>query len=170
MSNLRKVYDQELYAHFITFSCYKRRQLLTLETPKRIVLGTLNNSLHVQQAKCIGFVIMPNHVHAIVWFLEPGQLSSFMQTWKRRSSEQISKWYQQENIEYFKTIDGDPLWQPKYHSFEIYSDSKLEEKLNYMHENPVRARLVGRAIDWRWSSARHYIEGRSVGVSIEWVF
>ena len=125
MSNPRKIYDQGLYSHFVTFSCYKRRQLLTLETPKRIVLGTLKNSLYSRRAKCVGFVIMPDHVHAIVWFPEPGHLSGFMQTWKRRSSEQIAKWFQQANIEYFHAMEGDPIWQPKYHSFEIYSEQKL---------------------------------------------
>ncbi|MEX0718640.1 MAG: hypothetical protein WD066_18750 [Planctomycetaceae bacterium] len=37
-----------------------------------------------------------------------------------------------------------------------------------MHLNPVRAGLVSRAIDWRWSSARWYLEGRPVGLPIPW--
>jgi REP element-mobilizing transposase RayT len=44
----------------------------------------------------------------------------------------------------------------------------LEEKLTYMHLNPVRAGLVTTATQWRWSSARWYIEGRTVGVPIQW--
>ena len=170
MPSPRRIYDQELFAHFVTFSCYKRRQLFNLATPKRIVLGTLNNALHILQAKCVGFVIMPDHVHAVVWFPQPGQLSRFMQTWKRQSSERISSWYRQKDIEYFQPIAGDPVWQPKYYSFEIYSAGKLQEKLAYMHGNPVRAGLVERPTDWHWSSARHYLEGKSVGVPIEWVF
>ncbi len=43
-------------------------------------------------------------------------------------------------------------------------------EIKLMHKNPVRAGSVRRAVDWRWSSARHYIERRSVGVPIEWVF
>ena len=37
-----------------------------------------------------------------------------------------------------------------------------------MHMNPVRAGLVERAVDWRWSSARWYIEHKSVGLPICW--
>lgn len=47
--------------------------------------------------------------------------------------------------------------------------AKLEEKLTYMHLNPARAGLVVRVTEWRWSSARWYEWGRTVGVPIAWV-
>jgi len=43
------------------------------------------------------------------------------------------------------------------------------EKLNYLHLNPVRAGLVEKAVDWRWSSARWYEQRRSVEVPIQWI-
>jgi len=170
MPNPRTIYDDELFAHFITFSCYKRRNLLTLDKPRQKLLGTLTASLKRHQGQCVGFVIMPNHVHAIVWFPVANQLSRFMQVWKRDSSASIKNWYRAANIAFFEKIPtDDPIWQSKYYSFEIYAESKLEEKLNYMHENPVRAGLVSRVVDWRWSSARHYHEGKTVGIPIQWV-
>ena len=45
---------------------------------------------------------------------------------------------------------------------------KVEEKLEYMHLNPVRAGFVKRAVDWGWSSARWYLEGQSVGLPMNW--
>ena len=71
----RRIYDNELYAHFVTFSCYKRRRLLDNDHARRIVLGVLNSELMKRSAKLIGFVLMPDHVHALVWFPEAGQLS-----------------------------------------------------------------------------------------------
>ena len=44
-----------------------------------------------------------------------------------------------------------------------------EELEHFRHENPVRAGLVERATDWKWSSARWYEWRRSVGVPIDWV-
>jgi putative transposase len=44
------------------------------------------------------------------------------------------------------------------------------EKLDYMHLNPVRAGLVTRAVDWRWSSAGYYVNGVDVGIALEWIF
>ena len=46
------------------------------------------------------------------------------------------------------------LWQTEKNVFEIYSEKLFMQKLNYIHENPVRAGLAQRAIDYRWSSAR----------------
>jgi putative transposase len=166
----RKVYDHELYAHFITFSCYRRRRLLDHDHAKRIVLGVLNDQLRRLEATCIGFVLMPDHVHTIVWLAEPGQLSRFMHGWKRRSSYEAGKWYRQGNARYLeRTLRSDPFWQRKYYAFEIYSRQKLVEKLDYMHLNPVRAGLVDKAAQWKWSSARWYSERRPVGVPIGWV-
>ena len=90
--NRRTIYDQELFAHFVTFSCYRRRRILDHDQPKRIVLGMLGDQLRRQDATCVGFVVMPDHVHAVVWFPETGQLSRFVHGWKRRSSYEIGRW------------------------------------------------------------------------------
>jgi putative transposase len=121
-------------------------------------------------AKCVGFVLMPDHVHLLIWFPQPGQLSRFVQQLKGRSSTQIKQFLRDNLTAYAAHISlDDPVWQGRFHSFEIYSTEKLEEKLTYMHLNPVRAGLVTRTIDWRWSSARWYEEQRTVGIPIEWV-
>ncbi|QDU41298.1 Transposase IS200 like protein [Maioricimonas rarisocia] len=170
MSDRRRVIDDRLYCHFITFSCDRRRRLLDLDCPKRILMGQLNDQLERQKARCVGFVIMPDHVHAVVWFPEAGQLSRFVHGWKRLSSYAIRQWYRQQKARYFHTTEpGTRVWTPKYYAFQIDSSDKLEEKLTYMHMNPVRAGLVERAVDWPWSSARWYETRRSVGVPIDWV-
>lgn len=109
-------------------------------------------------------------MHALVWLPTPGQLSVFMHEWKRLSSLQLRKWYRQQAPQYANEFgEGDKFWQPKYYSFEIYDRAKVEEKLNYMHLNPVRAGLVEQATDWQWSSARWYADQQSVGVPITWL-
>jgi putative transposase len=166
----RRIIDDKLYAHFLTFNVYHRRRLLDLDQPKRIVLGVLNKQLLDFKAKCVGFVIMPEHVHAIVWFPEIKQLSNFMHEWKRVSSINIRDWYRTHSPNYFEGFgEGDEFWHPKYHAFEIYSREKMEEKLECMHMNPVNRGLVKNIVEWPRSSARWYVSGQSVGVPIEWV-
>ncbi|MCC6124786.1 MAG: transposase [Pirellulales bacterium] len=170
MSKRRQIIDDQLYAHFITFSVDRHRRLLDHDQPKRILLGVLDEELRQRQTKCVGFVILPDHVHAIVWFPAVGQLSAFMHGWKRKASFHIRNWYRAEAAHYFEGFgEGERFWTPKYFSFEIYGRAKLLEKVQYMHENPVRKGLVARAADWKWSSARWYEERRSVGVPIEWI-
>lgn len=167
---MRRIYDSEGHAQFVTFSCYRRRRLFDDDRCKRIVIGTLGSELAKRRGVCIGFVVMPDHVHALVWFSETGQFSDFMRVWKQRSSVLIKRVLQSQLRRYAGSIgDDDPVWQPKYYSFNIWSERKIHEKLTYMHENPVRAGLVERAVDWRWSSARWYEEGRPVGLPIGWV-
>jgi len=59
------------------------------------------------------------------------------------------------------------FWQPRYYDFNVWRESKLTEKLDYMHQNPVERGLVARPEDWKWSSALHYSTGKECGVEIE---
>jgi putative transposase len=155
-------------AHFVTFSCYKRRRLLDRARARRIVLGVLSSELGKRPgAACLGFCSMPDHVHAMIWFPTDGQISSFMQVWKKRSSVEIKKLLSAlpAYSSHWNAAE-EPVWQRRFYDFNVYSKSKINEKLEYMHQNPVRAGLVSDACDWPFSSARFYLQGKSVGVAI----
>ncbi|HCS55671.1 transposase [uncultured Rubinisphaera sp.] len=171
MSDKRQQFHDQHYIHFVTFSCDQRRDLFEEDQPKRILLGQLNSQLSRLSAKWVGFVIMPDHVHAMLWLEETKNLSSFMQHWKRLSSHAIRNWYRIHRPVYFqKAQELKRIWIPKYYEFSIFSESKLIEKLEYMHLNPVRTGLVSKPSEWRWSSARWYEFNKSVGVPIHRVF
>jgi putative transposase len=165
----RRIFDEEPHAHFITFSCYHRRKLLDDDRAKRRVLGALNAQLIRLCGRCIGFVVMPDHVHAIVWLSEVGTLGEFIKQWKRTSSVRIRQLFETTLRQYSRNFTKTPIWQAHYYDFNLHSRPKIEEKLAYMHENPVRAGLVSGPCEYRWSSARHYLLGKPVGVKIEWV-
>lgn len=170
MSDKRRDFTDRRYIHFLTFSTYRRRQLLKLDQPKRIVLGVLNHQLQQMQGKCVGFVLMPNHVHALIWLPDPKDLRRFVHGWKRMSSFEIRKWYLAQAPNYFQDFGpGKRFWQRKSYCYHLYKAARLQQKLDYMHLNPQRAGLVQRAVDWRWSSARWCLERRSVGVPISWI-
>lgn len=50
------------------------------------------------------------------------------------------------------------LWQPGFYDFNVHNEEKILEKLNYMHNNPVKAGLVSSPQDYRWSSCKDYFE------------
>ena len=58
------------------------------------------------------------------------------------------------------------IWQASFYDFNIESPDILNEKLEYMHNNPVEAKLSEYAVDWHWSSARFYELNETVGVTI----
>ncbi len=166
----RRVFDEELHAHFITFSCYRRRRLLDDDRAKRVVLDVFGLQLSSRKGSCVGYVVMPDHVHAIVWFPHSRQLSVFIQQWKRLSSYRLRRFLRNDLPEYASCIpSNDPIWQREYYAFNLYDEEKVREKLNYMHANPVKAGLAERPADWIFSSARFYEWGADVGVSIRWI-
>ena len=163
----RKVFDLRAHAHFVTFSCYKRRRLLDDDRAKGIVVHFLADGLRKLDGACMGFMIMPDHVHALLYFNEPGMLSGFIQQWKRRSSIGLKEFLKDRLPAYAATIDlREPIWQARYYDFNVFSGKKAREKLEYMHNNPVRKGLVSRAEERRYGSAMWYLFKRPVGVQI----
>ena len=114
---------------------------------------------------------MPNHVHAIVWFGTAGAVSPFMKSWKQTTSLRLKRVLRGVAPHYAAKIpSAEPFWQAKYYPFNLFTARKALEKLEYMPMNPVRAGLVARPCDWRWSSAAYYASGADVGIPIEWIF
>ena len=153
--------------YFITFSCFKNRNLLEKDRSKGIVINVLNSQLRKRQGLCYGFVVMPNHVHALIRLEEEGSLPEFMKQWKRLSSYYIKRLYKTQLQGYLSAIElEDPIWNRKYYSFPIESREKLIEKLSYMHNNPIKAGLVAESNDWAFSSVRYHELKKPVGVPI----
>lgn len=156
--------------HFVTFTCFRRRRLLDTDVPRLIVIDNLEKLRYRHNACCLGFVVMPNHVHATLWLPPKQKLNIFIQQWKRLSSFQIKRWYLSQQFSYANQFNHQTaFWQAGYCAFPIKSESKLFEKLQYMHDNPVRAKLVKQSTDWRFGSARWEHLGEDVGVNMGWI-
>jgi hypothetical protein len=71
----KRTYDREGHAHFVTFSGFRRRRLLDHDRPEKVVLGVRNPQLALRRGECIGFVVTPDRVHAIVPLPDPADQS-----------------------------------------------------------------------------------------------
>jgi putative transposase len=155
------------HRHFVTFSTYRRRRFLDPERTRDTVVEVLQKCLETHLSSCAGFVVMPDHVHAIVFGNETFDISSFVQVWKKTTSYRIKRFYQRELPHYLESLTKEePIWQPGFYDFNIESDEKNNEKLDYMHNNPVLAKLANTHVSWPWSSARYYELNEPVGVTI----
>ncbi|HEV3271157.1 MAG TPA: transposase [Candidatus Methylacidiphilales bacterium] len=163
----RRILDLPGQYHFLTFSTYQRRRFLDSGETRNIVLEVLQKCLVTQRANCAGFVVMPDHVHALISGEEDFKISPFVQVWKKTSSYRIKRFFERELGRYEKLCpNGCPIWQARFYDYNVDSDEKLNEKIEYMHENPVAAGLAENALDWNWSSSRFYERGEMVGVTI----
>ena len=174
--NRKRSYTGNNDFHYVTFVCHGRRKLLLTPAERQIVISVPGGLVRRGKLYLSGFVIMPDHVHAILWFRDDNDLPATMKTktWKRLSSHYLKAHYEKykpEYLDYLKVLRNGreltPFWQRRYYDFNIESVEKLREKLDYMHHNPVRAELTKKAADYNWSSALWYCQRKSVGVAIE---
>jgi putative transposase len=153
--------------HFVTFSTHQRRQFLAPERPRFIVLEALQSCLQTHRAHCHGFVVMPNHLHAILTVNPESTIETFLLAWKKTSSYRIKRFFAQELTNYHDLCPADcPIWQARFYDENLEDERAFNNKLDYIHNNPVTAGLVRYAIDWAWSSARFYERQEDVGVNI----
>lgn len=89
------------------------------------------------------WVIMPNHVHALVRIYRQWALSVIVQAWKSVSAHKINSTLRRSGR----------LWQREYFDRYIRDENHHRLVLNYIRNNPVKAGLVSEAADWRYSSA-----------------
>jgi putative transposase len=129
----RQIIDLPGQYHFVTFSTYQRRQFLAPERTRTIVLEVLQGCLKVHRTFCHGFVIMPNHVHAVLSVDPSSDIASFLQAWKKTSSYRIKRFYAQELTHYYEFCPRNcPIWQARFYDFNLESLDKINEKLEYM--------------------------------------
>ena len=160
--------------HYVTFSTYGRRSLLSTPLARQIVISILGRLVREGKVRVSGFVIMTDHVHAILRFDDDTDLPGVLQMWKSMSAHQLRKRYEKtmpDIIDHLRAHRSGRevvcFWQRRYYDFNISTRKKLHEKLTYMHENPVRKGIVKSAAEYKWSSALWYLFHRSVGVLID---
>jgi REP element-mobilizing transposase RayT len=90
------------------------------------------------------WVVMPNHVHAVVWPYPNVTLSRILHSWKSFTSKQASQ---------LLPIGISHFWQRESFDHWIRSDEERGRLVAYVENNPVKAQLCARREDWPWSSA-----------------
>jgi putative transposase len=99
---------------------------------------------------------MPTHWHLVVWPELDGQLAAFMQ---RLTVTHARRWQ-----EHRARVGFGHVYQSRYKSFPVETDDYFYQVLRYVERNALRANLVERAEDWRWSSLWHRAQsGSSLG-------
>jgi REP element-mobilizing transposase RayT len=89
------------------------------------------------------WVVMPNHVHAVVWPMPNHTLSVIAQSWKRFTAREANK---------LLNRTGQPFWQPETFDHWIWNEEEHARCCRYTTMNPVKAGLCSSPEAWRWSS------------------
>ncbi len=150
--------------YFITFAVQGWIDVFTRSKYKDILIDSLAYCQANKGLELFVWCIMTNHVHLIARAKEGFLLSDILRDFKKFTSKSIIKAIQ-ENIKesrkdwllkLFTTNSGVRFWRSDNKPIELWSNTVIDQKLNYIHQNPVRARLVYRAEDYVCSSAIDY--------------
>ena len=99
---------------------------------------------HGQEYLLDSWVVMPNHVHVILWPMPNFTLSEILRSRKRHTARQA-------NLILGRT--GETFWQPESYDHWIRNDEEKARIRRYIRMNPVKAGLCKAPEDWKWSSA-----------------
>jgi len=157
--------------HLLTFSCYRKRRLFRDDALFKLFEQTLVEELEHKNVACLSYVIMPSHVHLLVEIPDSQKGLLFKRSLKRTFSFRAFQWIEQNEPglqDWLRVRHGlqekRRFWQAGGgHDRILSKEDEIRNAISYCHENPVRAGLVDRAEEWRWSSAGLYLPG-NVGV------
>jgi len=114
---------------------------------------TIERTLQTRPMRICSYCLLSNHWHFVLWPERDGDLGAFMQ---KLTITHVRNW--QENR---RRVGYDHLYQGRYKSFPVESDDHFYQVVRYVKRNALRANLVARAEDWRWSSLWRRVHGKA---------
>ena len=128
------------HAYAVT-KCTDGRRPILAGGAAAIVIDALKAIHQKGAADCLGFVVMPDHLHAVLW-LHSGQLSDVIASFAKFTARKINK---------LGNTNG-AIWQEGFYDHAIRGEESLRGCLEYMRYNPVRAGLAAKPGDWPYSA------------------
>ena len=167
-----KIIPNEGYAYFVTCTVVEHLPLFSEPAYLKIILDSMAYIREHKNTRLNAFVIMSTHLHAVLWPKDSVSMSDVLRDFKRFTSRSISGLAKtrgdQDYLGQFATArklgregctSNYQVWKDGSHPEAIYGDDFARQKIEYIHNNPVKAGLVSKAEDWLYSSARAYLAG-----------
>ena len=154
----------ENWPQFFTATIAEWKPLLADDRLKEIILSSLKHRVKKKELRIYAFVIMSNHFH-IIWQAEAGHdLKSIETSFKKFTAAAFTEELKKTaDLKLYKVNKADRqhhYWKRNSLGIEIFSPVIFEQKLRYIHENPVRAGLCILPEDYKYSSATFYKHGK----------
>ena len=169
MSRKYKFYEKN-GAYFVSFATVNWIDVFTRDIYFAIMTESLDHCRKNKGMEIYGYCIMPSHVH-LIFRSSLGDPSGLMRDLKGFTSRKLLKTIednpQESRREWMlwmferagmknSNVKGKQFWQQNNQPIEIWSLKVFEQKLDYIHNNPVESGFVTDPIDWKYSSARNY--------------
>ena len=147
---------------FFTATILEWKYLLTEDCYKDIIISSLQFLTREKRIHLNGYVIMDNHLHLLWQMIYPNTAEKVQQSFLKYTAQMILKDLRNRNREllqdfYVGASDRiHQIWERNPLSVPLWNESVVKEKLNYIHNNPVRAGLCIYPHEYKYSSAAFY--------------
>lgn len=158
--------------YFITMTVRRWYYLFDRYQRWEILANSIRYCQENKDLKTYGYVFMLNHIHLII---QAPDVGGFIRDFKKFTANQMIKNLRETEprlLRLFQLKDGPyEFWQKTNMPQLIESDEFFEQKLNYIHNNPVKKQYVENPEHWIWSSASHYYEAKEGRIKVDelWV-
>lgn len=156
--------------YFLTMTVVDWVDVFTRPIYKHIIVDALKHCQQHKGLRLYAWCLMSNHLHLIASAAENKSLSDILRDFKQFTSRKMVATIQDEpesrkqwmlhrfefNAHLHSKVRYYKLWQDGNEAKEIFSNDFLEQKLAYIHDNPVRAEWVNEPEHYRYSSAGYY--------------
>lgn len=171
MGNAYQIKDQEA-TYYLTFQVVGWADVFSRQIYRDIIIDSFKYCIENKGLELFAYVIMTNHVHVIMRS-KNGNLSDIVRDFKKYTSKQILELISSSNIEsrrewlemifkyharFNKRAGERQLWTHENHAVELSTNEMMDSRLNYIHNNPVRAGIVQNPEDYIYSSASNYAD------------
>ena len=152
-------------AHELTFSCFQGRAFLSRDRTRKYFAEAVERARARHPFDVWAYVIMPEHVHLLIWPREERyDVSGILWSIKQSVARRAVGWLQRENPEGLTALATGRKAQP----YRFWQDGggydrnirkarTLRLSIDYIHNNPVRRGLTDLAEEWPWSSCRDWL-------------
>ncbi|AQX05750.1 transposase [Elizabethkingia meningoseptica] len=180
MSRKYKFHEKD-GAYFISFATILWIDVFTRTEYFNIIIDSLDYCRKNKGMSIFGYCIMPSHVH-LIFASENGKPSELIRDFKGFTSRNLIKAIKENPQESRKewllwmfgkagrknsNVKKYQFWQQNNHPIEIWSLHVFEQKLNYIHQNPVESGFVMDPWEWKYSSASNYCDDFSEVLEID---
>lgn len=155
---------------YLTFQIVGWVDLFTRRVYRDIAIESLKYCQQFKGLNLYAYVIMSNHIHLLAQS-KTGDLSGIIRDFKNYTSTKFlevlndsvesRRDWMKIVFEYhgkYKNKQTNQIWTHENHAEHIYSDKFIKQKINYIHENPIRSGIVEKPEDYLYSSARNYAD------------
>ena len=170
MSSENYSVENQNAVYFLTFTVTDWVDVFTRLNYRSIIVESLDYCRKNKGFKLYAWCLMTNHIHLVCSVDQPFRMTDFIRDFKQFTAKKVlhdietlpesrRDWmlYRFEFAGKFDNrIEKYRFWQDKSHPVELPTNEMIDQRINYIHQNPVRTGLVARDEDYLYSSARNY--------------